>query len=228
MKKYLFWLTLRILVVIIQRVPLYVALKIGHGIGLFAYAIAPRRQKIAIDNLSKAYPEKSKKECKKIMYIMDRNLGYNITEFLRLPIMTQAYFNKYIEFEGLENLDNALSKGKGAFILTAHFGNWDLVAAATVVKGYTINLVTKYLKNEMLNDLWLGYRKKLNVNIMYREGSLRKIIKHLKENECMGFVLDQNTRRDEGVFVNKICIDMTCPMSKETDFKKAAVKVYKA
>ena len=33
---------------------------------------------------------------------------------------------------------------------------------------------------------------------------------------------------DESVFVNKVCIDMTCPMSKETDFKKAAVKVYKA
>ncbi len=32
---------------------------------------------------------------------------------------------------------------------------------------------------------------------------------------------------DEGVFANKVCIDMTCPMSKETDFKKAAVKVYK-
>jgi nitrate reductase NapA len=33
---------------------------------------------------------------------------------------------------------------------------------------------------------------------------------------------------DEGVFVNKLCLDVTCPMSKETDFKKAAVKVYKA
>ncbi|MEJ2308402.1 MAG: nitrate reductase catalytic subunit NapA [Gammaproteobacteria bacterium] len=33
---------------------------------------------------------------------------------------------------------------------------------------------------------------------------------------------------DEAVFVNKVCIDMTCPMSKETDFKKAAVRVYKA
>ena len=33
---------------------------------------------------------------------------------------------------------------------------------------------------------------------------------------------------DESVFVNKICLDVTCPMSKETDFKKAAVKVYKA
>jgi nitrate reductase NapA len=33
---------------------------------------------------------------------------------------------------------------------------------------------------------------------------------------------------DESVFVNKLCIDATCPISKEEDFKKAAVKVYKA
>ena len=33
---------------------------------------------------------------------------------------------------------------------------------------------------------------------------------------------------DEGVFVNKVCLDVTCPQSKEADFKKAAVKVYKA
>jgi nitrate reductase NapA len=33
---------------------------------------------------------------------------------------------------------------------------------------------------------------------------------------------------DESVFVNKVCLDVTCPMSKETDFKKAAIKVYKA
>jgi len=32
---------------------------------------------------------------------------------------------------------------------------------------------------------------------------------------------------DESVFINKLCLDATCPMSKETDFKKAAVKVYK-
>jgi nitrate reductase NapA len=33
---------------------------------------------------------------------------------------------------------------------------------------------------------------------------------------------------DEQVYINKVCIDMTCPLSKETDFKKAAVRVYKA
>ena len=33
---------------------------------------------------------------------------------------------------------------------------------------------------------------------------------------------------DEKVFINKVCLDATCPISKQTDFKKAAVKVYKA
>ncbi|MFY9073632.1 periplasmic nitrate reductase subunit alpha [Malaciobacter mytili] len=33
---------------------------------------------------------------------------------------------------------------------------------------------------------------------------------------------------DEKVFINKVCADYTCPMSKQTDFKKCAVKIYKA
>jgi nitrate reductase NapA len=33
---------------------------------------------------------------------------------------------------------------------------------------------------------------------------------------------------DESVYINKVTLDITCPMSKETDFKKCAVKVSKA
>ncbi|MBI5937823.1 MAG: nitrate reductase catalytic subunit NapA [Betaproteobacteria bacterium] len=33
---------------------------------------------------------------------------------------------------------------------------------------------------------------------------------------------------DEGVLINKVTLDSTCPISKETDFKKCSVKVYKA
>ncbi len=32
---------------------------------------------------------------------------------------------------------------------------------------------------------------------------------------------------DEKVFINKVCLDATCPQSKQTDFKKCAVKIYK-
>lgn len=33
---------------------------------------------------------------------------------------------------------------------------------------------------------------------------------------------------DENVYINKVCLDATCPLSSETDYKKCAVKIYKA
>ena len=33
---------------------------------------------------------------------------------------------------------------------------------------------------------------------------------------------------DESIFINKVTLDATCPISKEIDFKKCAVRVYKA
>ncbi|MEE6548735.1 hypothetical protein, partial [Campylobacter jejuni] len=33
---------------------------------------------------------------------------------------------------------------------------------------------------------------------------------------------------DENVYINKVTLDATCPLSKQTDFKKCAVKIYKA
>ena len=33
---------------------------------------------------------------------------------------------------------------------------------------------------------------------------------------------------DEKVFINKVCLDATCHQSKQTDYKKCAIKIYKA
>ena len=33
---------------------------------------------------------------------------------------------------------------------------------------------------------------------------------------------------DEGKLINKLTLDATCPISKETDFKKCAVKIVRA
>jgi len=203
MLKFLGWFTLlRIVAVLVQRLPLSIALKAGEGLGLFAYYVIPKRKQIALDNLKHAFPDKPHSELKHIIRELGKNLGRYMIEFFRLPLMKPSDFNRYIEFVGLDNLDRAISEGKGAFILTAHFGNWDLIAAAMVFKGYPTNLVTKFLRSELLNTLWLDYRRRVKINIMYREGSLRDIVQHLKNNELMGFVLDQNTRREEGVFVN--------------------------
>jgi len=176
---------------------------LGEWLGILAYFVVPSRRRTTFNNLKLSLGrDKPESELRRIAWEMAKNMGKNTVEFFRLPIITPKNIDNYVQCRGLEHLEEALKLNRGAFMLTAHFGNWELALATMVAKGYSMNLVTKYLKNELLNRFWLESRRKLGINAFYREGSLKEIIRALKSNGLMGFVLDQNTRRDEGVFVN--------------------------
>ncbi len=65
------------------------------------------------------------------------------------------------------------------------------------------------------------------VNVESRRGSVKARVETRGRNrppEGLVFV----PWFDEKIFINKVCLDATCPMSKQTDFKKCAVKITKA
>ena len=119
---------LRLISNIVKRMPLSLALWLGEYIGMLAYLAFPTRRKTAMTNLHLAFPEKSDGELKAIARQMARNMGQNMTEFFRLPLITPQNLGRYVEWSGLEHLESALKHGRGAFILSAHFGNWELMA----------------------------------------------------------------------------------------------------
>jgi len=194
---------LRLLASLAQRLPLELVLYLGELIGIGTYYIVTDKKRIALKNLRAALgKEYNEHQLKHIFREMARNLGRSMMEFLRFPAMTPKDIEQHIKFTGLEHLEKARAQGKGVFILTAHFGNWELYARALVFKGYPLNIVTKHLINRVLNRFWLDYRRRAKVNALYWKGSLAEIVRRLRNNELMGFVLDQNTKRKEGVFVN--------------------------
>jgi Kdo2-lipid IVA lauroyltransferase/acyltransferase len=191
-----------------QRVSLRTALGLGAFIGILAYYLYPSRQRIALQNLQLAFGTKlTHAQRKDIIYRLSKNLGRYAIEFLRFPKLNSANIDDYVTITGLENLQEALKAKRGALILTAHFGNWDLFAVTLALKGYPTNLLTKYLSVSAINTFWLESRKNTGIKQLYREGSLKEIIRCLKNNEIIGFVLDQNTRRDEGIFIKFFGID---------------------
>ncbi|MFH0888878.1 MAG: lysophospholipid acyltransferase family protein [Planctomycetota bacterium] len=196
-------IVLKFISFIVRLLPLGVALKIGDWLGMLVWWLFPSRRKITADNLKKAFAHiKTNRQLHKIAQGMAKNMGKNLMEFFRLPALSKDNIENYIEFNGLEHLENALRLKRGVFILTAHLGNWDLVAAACVLKGYRVNVVTKHLKISLFNKFWLDYRARMNINQIYREGSLREIINALKRNELMGFILDQHAKSSDGILID--------------------------
>ena len=48
---------------------------------------------------------------------------------MQFPRLDRKKIQRYVTFEGIEHVQQALALGKGAIILTGHFGNWELLAA---------------------------------------------------------------------------------------------------
>ena len=130
-----------------------------------------------------------------------QNIGKNLMEFMQLPRMSPETIHQLVTFEGREHIDRALAQGKGAIILTAHFGNWELLGASILANGYTIRGITRQLRSKRLEAIVSSHREKVGWQGIDRDRSVREVLRCLKRNELIAILADVDTRT-RGVFVD--------------------------
>jgi KDO2-lipid IV(A) lauroyltransferase len=108
---------------------------------------------------------------------------------------------RLVEVEGLEHLERAATPGRGVLLLTAHLGNWELLAAAHVLTGRPLSEVVRPLDQPVLDRLVARLRRRTGVEVIPKQRGLRGILDALRRGRMVGILLDQNASRAEGVFV---------------------------
>lgn len=104
---------------------------------------------------------------------------------------------------GMENLERALGKGHGAVVFSAHFGNWEWLPLLLSDRlGRPVHSVARPMDNPLIEARVRAFREALGSRIIYKQGSLRTILKRLAENEVVYLLIDQNAVAREGVFVD--------------------------
>jgi KDO2-lipid IV(A) lauroyltransferase len=171
------------------------------------FIICYPRSRIAIENLHRSMGSTlSRAACRRAIIGMFQNFGRDLVEFFRLPLMhnsrVRAETLSRIRVEGEEHLRGALQMRRGVLILTAHLGNWELMAAWIALQGIPINVLSRPIRQPALNDLCQRVRHEAGIHTIFKKNSIREIITRLKKNEVVGFVLDQRVNRREGVVVN--------------------------
>lgn len=198
---YLYYLG-RLLAFFFCLIPLRVGLKIASLFGDAAFLVLAKYRNKAIDNLKNSFPEKTDKEIRIIAREVFRNLCKNAFELVNFPRINEKNLSDFVDIKNLDIIDQALAKGKGALVITGHFGNWELLALAIRLKGYPGAVIGRRIYfhkyDEYLNDL----RRAGDVNIIYRDDSPKKILKMLKENKVIGILADQDVDSVDGVFVD--------------------------
>jgi Kdo2-lipid IVA lauroyltransferase/acyltransferase len=183
--------------------PASVARILGVVLGWFLRVVIGFRQKRINKQLGWAFPELNDYERAKLDKSVYRHFGLLVIEILRLPRWSnQKLKDQICIYHDMGNLENALARGKGALILAAHMGNWEIGLAGAAAAGIKTNAVTKEIKGGLGQYVADRMRFSHGVKTIPRRNSIRDILKTLRKNECLGFVLDQNMTTDEGVFVD--------------------------
>jgi len=185
----------------ISLLPLKQALAFGKGIGLFVFDILRIRRDVAIENIRRAFPDKDEKEVEQIARQTFVNFGMSIIEFMRLPQMTREYFKKKVTFVNAELLAEAMARGKGAILLSGHFGNWELMGAAIRSLGYPTEAIAREQRNTLINKIINQHRQAVGIKTIQLGMALRGVLKSLRQNNFIGILADQDAH-DEGVFVD--------------------------
>jgi len=172
-------------------VPTTVRAALGTCIGFLWFDVFRIRRDVALANLEIAFPDKSIAERTAIARRSLHHMGRTIVEYALLPFLTRENVSQYVTIEGENHLQEALKNGTGAILLTLHLGNGDFGISALSMLGYPMNLISKEFKARWLNDLWFGMRRKIGTKFISAEKSSFDILRALRKNEFVIFVLDQ-------------------------------------
>ncbi len=176
--------------------PLSLSVKLAGFLGRVGYYIDIESAAIARKNITRAYPQLAQKDVVKLAKDAYSNQGKNFAEFVSFPkYISKGLVKKYVEFVGRENLAAAYSRGKGTIIITAHFGNWELLGASIVRQGFPVSVIARKFYINSINELITRNREIAGLKVILRatEYSARDIIRALRNNHFIGILIDQDT-----------------------------------
>ncbi|MDD5475167.1 MAG: lysophospholipid acyltransferase family protein [Syntrophales bacterium] len=192
----------KLVVLFARLVPLEARKIIFRGLFRVFYVCSQKHRLITLSNLSHAFPDKTSQETASLARSVYRHLGTVIAEMLEIPFLTRENLSRYLYPEEFEKAGNSLKKGQGMILFTAHFGNWELLAAAWAILNRPIAVIYRPLDNRVLDDLVSWVRSHSTGNrLIPKDRAMRSILRSIRDGEIVGMLIDQNVAWQEGVFV---------------------------
>jgi KDO2-lipid IV(A) lauroyltransferase len=178
-----------------RMIPYGLALALGSFLGWLAFDVLRIRRRVTLINLKNSLGA----ETDGLMAIgrrAYRNFGKSMVEYALFPSLDKNKIERMVEFEGAENFDQALRRGKGAVVVAGHFGSWELMGAATSQKGYPVDFLVGEQHNILVDNLMNEYRRSAGIGIIKMGAAAKGVIRALKNNRFVAMLSDQDAGSD--------------------------------
>ena len=178
----------RIASLLARLVPLRVAYACGFAVGIAAYyAWAGGRRRCVGNMLRVAGGDRA--AARRYARRSFGNYGIYLVDFVRFGSRPRDELRERIRFDNWEQFDDALT-GNGLVLVTVHFGVWDLGAVALSEHGYRVSVIADTFADPRLNELVLGSRRNLGVQVLPADRIGPRLLRSLRRNEIVTALID--------------------------------------
>ena len=123
-------------------------------------------------------------------------------ELLKFSTLSPEEMLARVEFEGEEHVRAAHAQGRGVLFVTGHFGYWELQAMVHALRLRPMAVVARALDNPPLNALLESIRTRTGNSVIYRQGTLRRILRTLQAGDGVGILIDQHIMTRDAIYVD--------------------------
>ena len=206
----LLYLAARLLIALIQALPLTLVARIGRAGGALAYRLDARHRRVAVQNLEMCFGnEKSPGEIRAIAGEHFRRLGENYACAIKTFSMTMDELRPYVEFVGT----NRLLPPRRVVVAIGHFGNFELYARfGQFLPGYQCATTYRALNQPALNRLMQKLRERSGCLFFERrsDGPLLRAAMN-QQGIILGLLADQSMEGLRGPFLGHDCSTTLSP-----------------
>jgi KDO2-lipid IV(A) lauroyltransferase len=174
----------------------------GKLLGFVIFIISKKRRDITYSNIKAAFPEKKEEELRRISFKSFLNLGITFAELFALKGLSEKELDDYISFSGMDEIKEVFARQKGIILLSAHFGNWELMAYSFgIVSNIPTTIIVKPQKNKFADKYLNDIRTHHGNKIVSMHRSAFEIVKKVRSKEAVALLADQAAQKGKDIFV---------------------------
>ncbi len=178
------------------------ACAVGERLGALGYRPLGIRKRVVERQIAAAFPDLGRPAVVDLARASYRHLGRTFVETALLDTLGNDGIKRLVEtVEGWEEVDEVMSKGKGAIMVTGHIGNWELAGAYMAARGIPLDAITRGMANPLFDAYVTRTREDIGMTIVRDSEAVKRTPRALRAGRAVAFVADQGVLGLASTFV---------------------------
>ncbi len=155
------------------------------------YWLSAKQRRAALDNYAAALGrDRSDPVVARFARGAFQNYGRMLADFVLMGSLMPDELIGQMSVDGLEHVDTALARGRGAIMAVPHMGSWDMAGSYAAALGYSVYAVAERFPGS-LNEAVVETRQRFGLNVISMgRPAVRAITEALQKNGIVALLCD--------------------------------------